>query len=83
MLRVRPRGSPTFKSRSQGYPELAQPRQEPSYDRERWEHCERLRDREHDIRARLAYAPPYSEKRERLESRLREVHYDRERCRGR
>jgi hypothetical protein len=27
------------------------------------EHCERLRDREHDIRDRLAYAPPYSEER--------------------
>src|SRR5215472_14446228 len=60
-----------------------QPRQEPSYDRERWEHCERLRDREHDIRARLAYAPLYSEERERLEYRLREVHYERERCGGR
>jgi hypothetical protein len=60
-----------------------QPRQEPSYDRERWEHCERLRDREHDIRERLAYVPPYSEERERLEHRLREVHYERERCGGR
>ena len=60
-----------------------QPRQEPSYDRERWEHCERLRDREHDIRERLAYAPPYGEERERLEYRLREVHYERERCGGR
>jgi hypothetical protein len=59
-----------------------QPRQEPNYDRERWEHCERLRDREHDIRARLDYAPPYGEERERLEHRLREVHYERERCRG-
>lgn len=60
-----------------------QPRQEPNYDRERWEHCERLRDREHDLRDRLAYAPPYGEERERLEHRLREVHYDREQCRGR
>ena len=60
-----------------------QPRQEPSYDRGRWEHCERLRDREHDIRERLAYAPPYSEERERLEHRLHEVHYERERCGGR
>ena len=59
------------------------PRQEPSYDRGRWEHCERLRDREHDIRERLAYAPPYGEERERLEYRLREVHYERERCGGR
>ena len=56
-----------------------QPRQEPGYDRERW-HCERLRDREHDICERLAYLPPYSEERERLEHRLREVHYERERC---
>ena len=47
------------------------------------EHCERLRDREHDIRERLAYAPPYGEERQRLEHRLREVHYERERCRGR
>jgi len=59
-----------------------QPRHEPSYHRERWEHCERLRDREHDIRERLAYVPPYSEERERLEHRLREVHYERERCGG-
>jgi hypothetical protein len=47
------------------------------------EHCERLRDREHDIRERLAYAPPYGEERQRLEQHLREVHYERERCRGR
>src|SRR5215471_7149500 len=53
----------------------SQPRQERGYDRERWEHCERLRDREHDIRARLGYAPLYSEERERLEYRLREVSY--------
>ena len=51
--------------------------------REFGEHCERLRDREHDIRERLAYAPPYGEERQRLEHRLREVHYERERCRGR
>lgn len=31
----------------------------------------------------LAYAPPYGEERQRLEHRLREVHYERERCRGR
>lgn len=60
-----------------------QRREEPGYDRERWEQCERLRDREHEIRERLAYARPYSEERERLEYRLREVHYDRERCRDR
>ena len=50
--------------------------------REFREHCERLRDREHDIRERLAYAP-YGEERERLEYRLREVHDERERCRDR
>ena len=60
-----------------------QRREEPGYDRERWQHFERLRDREHDIRARLAYAPPYGEERERLEYRLREVHYERERCQDR
>jgi hypothetical protein len=27
------------------------------------EHCDRLRDREHDLRDRLAYMPPYSEER--------------------
>jgi hypothetical protein len=56
---------------------------EQNYDRERWEHCERLRDREHNLRDRLAYAPPYGEDRARLEHRLREVHYQREQCRGR
>ena len=59
------------------------PRSEQNYDRERWEHCERLRDREHELRDRLAYAPPYGEDRARLEHRLREVHYQREECRGR
>jgi hypothetical protein len=37
-----------------------------------------FRDREHDLRDRLAYTPPYSEERGRLEHRLREVHYQRE-----
>ncbi|MBV8131043.1 MAG: hypothetical protein JO282_00830 [Alphaproteobacteria bacterium] len=50
------------------------------YDRERREHCEHLRHQEHEIRERLAYAPPYGEERGRLEYRLREVHYERERC---
>jgi hypothetical protein len=50
------------------------------YDRERWDHCEHLRHQEHEIRERLAYAPPYGEERGRLEYRLREVHYERERC---
>ena len=79
-----PPGQPYIQIPIPGIPGFGpQPRQEPGYDRERWEHCERLRDREHDIRERLAYAPPYSEERERLEHRLREVHYERERCRGR
>ena len=56
------------------------PRRDREYDREWWEHCERLREREHELRDRLAYAPPYSEERERLEHRLREVHYEREQC---
>jgi len=60
-----------------------QPRGDQGYDRERWEHCERIRDREHELRDRLAYAPRYGEERERLEHQLREVDYERERCRGR
>ena len=60
-----------------------QPRGDQGYDRERWEHCERVRDREHELRDRLAYAPRYGEERERLEHQLREVDYQRERCRGR
>src|SRR5215471_7252767 len=44
------------------------------------EHCEHLRDREHELRDRLAYTPPYGEERGRLEHRLREVHYEREQC---
>ena len=65
-----------------GIPGVAPPprRDERDYDRERWEHCERLREREHELRDRLAYAPPYSEERERFEHRLREVHYEREQC---
>jgi len=49
-------------------------------DREGREHCQHLRHVEHEIRDRLAYAPPYGEERGRLEYRLREVHYQRERC---
>ena len=59
------------------------PRAGQDYARERWEHCERLRDREHELRDRLAYAPPYGEDRARLEHRLREVDYQREQCRRR
>ncbi len=76
-----PAGQPYIQIPIPGIPGFSpQPRQEPGYDRA---HCERLRDREHDIRERLAYAPPFGEERERLEYRLREVHYERERCRGR
>jgi hypothetical protein len=60
-----------------------QPPSERGYGRERWKHCERLRDREHDIRERLAYAPSYGDERERLEHRLREVHDEREQCQHR
>jgi hypothetical protein len=78
-----PRGSPIFKFQCRKYLGLARRPGEQNYDRERWEHCERLRDREHDLRDRLAYAPPYGEDRARLEHRLREVHYQREQCRCR
>ena len=56
------------------------PPQERGYNREGREHCEHLRDREHELRDRLAYTPPYSEERGRLEHRLAEVHYEREQC---
>jgi hypothetical protein len=57
-----------------------QPRGDQNYGREQWEHCERLRDREHELRDRLAYA--HGEDRARLEHRLQEVHYQRPQCRG-
>jgi hypothetical protein len=77
-----PPGQPYIQIPIPGIPGAAPPprRDERDYDRERWEHCERLREREHELRDRLAYAPPYSEERERLEHRLREVHYEREQC---
>src|SRR5215472_18376012 len=56
------------------------PPQERGYDRGWRERCKHLRDREHELRDRLAYVPPYSEERERLEHRLSEVHYEREQC---
>ena len=59
-----------------------QPRGERDSDRDSREHCERLRDREQDLRDRLADAPRYGEERERLEYRLREVRDERERCRN-
>ena len=39
-----------------------------------------MTDTEHELRDRLAYTPPFSEERGRLEHRLREVHYEREQC---
>ena len=77
-----PPGQPYIQIPIPGIPGVAPPprRDERDYDRERWEHCERLREREHELRDRLAYAPPYSEERGRLEHRLREVHYEREQC---
>jgi hypothetical protein len=58
-------------------------REQWDYDRQRWERCEHLRHQEHEIRERLAYAPPYGDQRRRLEYRLREVHYEREGCEDR
>jgi hypothetical protein len=77
-----PPGQPYIQIPIPGIPGVAPPprRDERDYDRERSAHCERLRDREHELRDRLAYAPPYSEERGRLEHRLREVHYEREQC---
>jgi hypothetical protein len=77
-----PPGQPYIQIPIPGIPGVAPPprRDERDYDRERSEHCERLGEREHELRDRLAYAPPYSEERERLEHRLREVHYEREQC---
>ena len=76
-----PPGQPSIQIPLPGVPRVGpERREERSYDRE---HCERLRDREHELRDRLAYAPRYGEERERLEHRLREVDYERERCRGR
>ena len=56
------------------------PPQEREYNRGWREHCEDLGEREHELRDRLAYMPPYSEERGRLEHRLAEVHYEREQC---
>jgi hypothetical protein len=73
-----PPGQPYIQIPIPGIPGAGpQPRSDQGYDRER---CERLGDREQDIRDRLAGAPPYSEEREGLEHRLREVRYERERC---
>ena len=49
-------------------------------DRERREYCEHWRRQGREIRQHLAYARPYGEARGRLEYRLREAHYEGERC---
>jgi hypothetical protein len=77
-----PPGQPYIQIPIPGIPGVGPPPppQERGYNRDWREHCEHLRDREHELRDRLAYTPPYSEERERLEHRLREVHYEREQC---
>jgi hypothetical protein len=77
-----PPGQPYIQIPIPGIPGVGPPPppQERGYNREWREHCEHLRDREHELRDRLAYTAPYSEERGRLEHRLREVHYEREQC---
>ena len=60
-------------------PELRPERRE--HDRDWWQRCEHLREREYEIRQRLTYTPPYGEERERLDHQFREVHYERGLCR--
>ena len=75
-----PPGPPYIQVPIPGIPGVGPERRDDrGYDRE---HCERLRDREHDLRDRLAYARSGDE-RGRLEYRLREVRDERERCRDR
>jgi hypothetical protein len=78
----RPPGQPYIQIAIPGIPGVGPP---PPQDREYrgWrEHCEHLRDRERDLRDRLAYMPPCSEERGRLEHRLAEVHHERESSAG-
>jgi hypothetical protein len=77
-----PPGQPYIQIPIPGIPGVAPPprRDERDYDRGWREHCADLRDREHELRDRLAYTPPYGQERGRLEHRLREVHYEREQC---
>jgi hypothetical protein len=76
-----PPGQPYIQIPIPGLPGVGPPPpQERGYNRDWREHCEHLRDREHELRNRLAYTPPYSEERRRLEHRLAEVHYEREQC---
>jgi hypothetical protein len=52
-----------------------------TYDRQHWEHCQRLENREHEIRERLEHAA-YYEDRQRLEYRLHQIHEERrQQCR--
>src|SRR5271156_5828922 len=79
-----PPGQPYIQVPIPGIPGVVQPppeqrRYQGEEDREHREHCERLADREHEMRDRMATA--HGEDRERLEYRIREVHEERERCR--
>ena len=76
-------GQPYIQVPIPGIPGVGQPPPEQrgyqgGEDRERREHCERLRDREDEMRDRMQTA--YGEERERLEHRIREVHEEREHC---
>jgi hypothetical protein len=78
-----PPGQPYIQVPIPGIPGVGQPppeqrRYQGEEDREHREHCERLADREHEMRDRMATA--YGEDRERLEHRIREVHEEREHC---
>ena len=78
-----PPGQPYIQVPIPGLPGVGQPppeqrRYQGGEDRESREHCERLRDREAEMRGRMETA--YGEERERLEHRIREVHEERERC---
>jgi hypothetical protein len=74
-------GQPYFQMPIPWVPGAGAPRHDGGqYDHERREHCEGLRNREHELRERLAYEPPYSKERGHLEDRLRHVRYERERC---
>jgi hypothetical protein len=47
------------------------------YDHDRWEHCQRLEHREHEVRWRLEHTA-YGEDRERMEYYLHQIHEERE-----
>jgi hypothetical protein len=77
-----PPGQPYIQIPIPGIPGVGPPPTPPErgYNREWREHCEHLGEREHELRDRLAYVPPNSEERARLDHRFREVHYEREQC---